>query len=335
LALLVACAISGIAAMPMPSMAQSNNQAQDKAQDYIPTPGGIKPSESPAQPIPAPPAARDIGSQILNRVVLENVWGAPIHCSIRQSIQIFGTKRSSFGSYIRGGRGTLKMRLTLQVPAGDQMNSVLQISDGDLQTTYERIGSHSMMTQIDLAKVQDRIVITRDLSQDPIKALYLSVGGQAEELRKVSQKYDWTKVTEGQLGDQKVWWIRGQAMDHPLHTRASALVDTRLFEKPYDAEIPANIKLAIGHLDSDFPFWVYQVEKWNDGDALGRGKYYVLTEWDSPTKLQPSQITDELFRRSTDQSLQEIRDETKLYLPPVAPQPNLATKPNPIALPSR
>jgi hypothetical protein len=217
------------------------------------------------------------------------------------------------------------MRLTLQIPAGDQMNSVLQISDGELLTTYESIGSHTMMTQVDLGKVRERIVITNDVLQDPVIAMYLAIGGQAEELRRVSQKYDWTKVTEGQLGDQKVWWIRGQSTAQPPQSHAKALVDTRLFEQPYDTAIPPNIKLAIGHTDSNFPFWLYQVEKWNDGDSLGRNKSYVLTEWDSPALLLPEQITPDLFRLRADQSLLEIREETKLYLPP--PQTNVATQP--------
>ncbi|MFO0939461.1 MAG: hypothetical protein U0930_01710 [Pirellulales bacterium] len=43
-----------------------------------------------------------------------------------------------------------------------------------------------------------------------------------------------------------------------------------------------NVKLAIGHVDSRHPFWLYQVETWSDGDSDGRGKAYVMTEWDAP-----------------------------------------------------
>jgi hypothetical protein len=318
LVILAACVICVAAKIRSEVMAQPIQQGSSSEQ--IPQPVAV-PANLTARDL----SARDIATQILHRTLLESVWGEPAHCTIRQSIQMFDKKRSSFGNYVRSGKGLGKLRLTLQVPAGDQMNSVLQISDGELLTTYESIGSQSMMTQIDLGKVHERLVINKETLQDPVIAMYLAIGGQAEELRRICQKYEWSKVTEGQLGDQKVWWIRGNVTAQPPQKHAKALVDVRLFEQPYDTEIPPNIKLAIGHTDSVFPFWLYQVEKWNDGDSQGRNKLYVLTEWDNPARLLPGQVTPDLFRLSADQSLNEIREETKLYLPP--PPVNVATRP--------
>lgn len=312
LAVLIVCMVCAVVKIRPQLLAQNNPPADRAARSTT-----VSQSTAPtALPIPVTPP-REISVQILHRALLESVWGEPTHCAVRQSIQIFDKKCSSFGNYVRGGKGLGSLRLTLQVAAGDQMNSVFQISDGDLLTTYESIGNHAMMMQIDLGKVRERLIVTKDNFQDPIIAMYLAIGGQAEELRRICQKYDWTKITEGQLGDQKVWWIRGQSMAQPLHPQAKALVDTRLFEQPYDAQIPPNIKLAIGHVESSFPFWLYQVEKWNDGDELGQNKSYVLTEWDAPARLLPEQLTPDLFRLSPDHSMQEIREETKLYLPPL------------------
>lgn len=208
------------------------------------------------------------------------------------------------------------MRLTLQIPAGDHMNSLLQVSDGELLTTLVVIGDQSTMTQVDLGKIRERLTITSENLQDPVIAMYLALGGQAELLRMISQKYDWTKVTEGNLGDQKVWWIRGVSVEQPIGPTAKTTFDNRLFEKSTVIALPNNVKLAIGHNDSTLPFWLYQVETWSDGDAQGRGKSYVLTEWDKPVRLTAEQLTPELFMLGTEHLSNDIRDETSLYLPP-------------------
>lgn len=282
-------------------------------------------SQPSPQPIMANPAPREVGQRIVHKTLHEAVWGLPMMCEVRQSIQIADKKRSSFGKYVRSGKGLGKMRMTLQVPAADQMNSLFQVSDGDLLTTFESIGNHSMMSQIDLLKVQERLRITPETYKDPVIAMYLAIGGQAEVLRKVCQKYDWTKVTDGQLGDQKVWWIRGIASAEPVGPVAKALVDVRLFEKTDANVFWPNVKLAIGQVDSKAPFWLYQVETWSDGDADGKGKAYVMTEWDSPIQLKPQQLTPDLFQSSRDQSISEVRDETKIYLPPASS--NMAVQP--------
>lgn len=324
-------------ARTLPSSSTVQTQAPSFPQESIPAslqnnsiplsadPGGQSTPTGPAQPIPAIPAPRDIGMRILHRTLLESVWGPPTMCDVRQSIQIVDKKRSSFGKYVRSGKGLGRMRMTLQVPAADQMNSLLQVSDGELLTTFESIGTHAMMTQIDLGKVRERLSITNETLQDPVVAMYLAIGGQAEVLRKICQKYDWTKVTEAQLGDQKVWWIRGISTADPVGPVAKATVDIRLFDQVAPMAIWPNVKLAIGHVDSKHPFWLYQLETWSDGDADGRGKAYVMTEWDAPVQLKPQQLTQDLFQLSTDKSVSEVRDETKLYLPPTSN--NVATQP--------
>jgi hypothetical protein len=277
-----------------------------------------------AAAVPAINTPREFALQIIHRALLETVWGEPTVSDVRQSIQMFDKKRSSFGKYVRAGRGTGKLRMSLQVPAGDHVNSLLQISDGEMLTTFESIGTHAILTQVDLGKVRERLTITSEVLEDPVVAMYLAIGGQAELLRKLCQKYDFNKVTEGKLHEQKVWWIRGTSVEQPLQKHARASVDVRLFETNLSAVMPKNVKLAIGLNESSFPFWLYQIETWDDSDDGGRSRAYVLTEWDSPMRLTPQQHSPELFRLSTDPWMHEIRDETKLYLPP--PQTNLANQ---------
>lgn len=285
-------------------------------------------SNSPtAQPIPAHPTAREVGTQILKQALLESVWGQPTMCEVRQMIQHGDKKRSGFGKYVRGGKGNLELRMSLQIPAGNQMNSLLQVSDGQLLTTLVSIGDQSSMSQVDLVKVREPLTITRETLQDPVVAMYLALGGQAELLRTYCQKYDWVKVTEGALGDHKVWFLRGVAIPQPLGPVARSTIDKQLFDSNIASKIPPNVRLAIGTTDSPNPFWLFQVETWSEEDDRGQGKSYVFTEWDSPVRLNPQQITSTLFKLPADPSIAEVRDETPLYIPPTTVHSASSTNP--------
>lgn len=279
------------------------------------SPSGTAQSNSVAAP------QSEIALQILHRSLLESVWGKPMLCEVRQNIRMFDRKRSSFGKYVRGGQGSGKMRLSLQVPAGDQMNSLLQVSDGELLYTLMDVGQHSTRTQVDLGKVRDRLTITQKSLQDPVVAMYLAIGGQAELLRKLCQQYSWIEVKAGRLGDRQVWWLEGIALDQPPAQHSLALIDVRHFEERAGLR-PQRATLAIGNTDSQAPFWLYQVEETyasqNQKTALGSSQLTVTTEWDSPAALSVSQLVPDLFRLAAadSPSLYESRDETKLYLPP-------------------
>ncbi len=116
----------------------------------------------PLQPIPATESPQEIGQQIMHRALHEAVWGSPALCDIRQTIQLYQHRTTGFGKYVRGGQGGGKLRMSLQLPAGDQMNTLLVVSDGELLYSHERIGDISQRTRVDLDKVRNRLVITTD-----------------------------------------------------------------------------------------------------------------------------------------------------------------------------
>lgn len=261
------------------------------------------------------PAIQAIATQILHRSLLESVWGKPTVCDLRQSIRMFGKTRSSFGKFVRAGQGSGRLRLSMQVPAGEQMNSLMQVSDGELLSTTVSVGQHSMRTQVDLGKVRERLPLTAQSLQDPVVAMYLAVGGQAELMRTLCQQFMWTQVTEGLLGQQKVWWLTGQIADKPPPLHAKALVDQRSFEATSPLR-PNRATIAIGHTDSPMPFWMYQAEQWNEQPSGGGPQLHVVTQWDAPILLTADQLVSDMFRLdSTDN--QPFQEETKLYLPPV------------------
>lgn len=262
--------------------------------------------------------SRDRAVQVLQWTLLESVWGEAVFCEVRQTTEWFGKKRSGFGKYVRGGKGSGRMRMSLQIPAGDQMNTLLQVSDGELLTTFLSVGQHMSRAQVDLGKVRERLTLTVDSLSDPTTAMYLAIGGQAESVRKLLQQYSWNELQEDKLGEQKVWLLKGTATSQPVSFSSQSLVDVRLFEEDADMQ-PMKAALIIGHAESKNPFWLYQAEQWCQPASASRSPLYVVTEWDAPTRLNPKQLLPDLFRFPSPehQASQEIREETKLYLPPL------------------
>ena len=208
--------------------------------------------------------------------------------------------------------------MSLQLPAGDQMNSLLQVSDGELLYTQESIGGASQRTRVDLGKVRERLVITTDSLNDPLIAMYLAIGGQAEVLRKLCQQYRWTQVEEGKIGDQPVWRLTGQLNYDPATKRAAAEIDRRLLIENQSALLPTTAVVSIGRQDGPIPFWLYQINQLRSPEsvtAIGyKAHLSISTEWANPIPLTPQQLTADLFEsKSTNDHFVE---ETRLYLPP-------------------
>lgn len=272
----------------------------------------------PLTPIPAARSSHDIALQILFQSLHEAVWGPPALSEVRQSIQLGNHQMTGFGKYVRGGQGSGKLRMSLQLPAGDQMNTLLQVSDGELLVTQELIGGVSQRSRVDLGKVRERLVFTTDSPNDPAVAMYLAIGGQAEVLRKLCQQYNWIKVEEGTLGSEPVWWLTGKLANEPPLVRALAEVDTALFIPNQSALLPTDALVAIGRREASVPFWLFQIEQFRSSEGvtdLGhRAQLSVATEWASPTRLTTAQLTADLFESKL--ANEHFVEETKLYLPP-------------------
>jgi len=285
-------------------------------------------AQEPITPIAPTRSPHEISQQILYLALHDAVWGQPTLCDVRQSIHLRGQQMTGFGKYVRGGQGTGKMRLSLQLPAGDQMNSLLQISDGELLVTQESIGSVSKRSRVDLGKIRERLDINTDSWHDPVIAMYLAIGGQAEALRKLCQQYEWVKVEEGTLGNEPVWWLTGKLASQPPAIRALSEVDVNLFIPNQSALLPTDAIVAIGQRDASMPFWLFQVEQFRSQDQVTQLGYQaqlsVATEWANPTRLTVPQLSADLFE--SELANEHFVEETKSYLPPT---PAIAQSPPP------
>jgi hypothetical protein len=280
-----------------------------------------------SRPIPASRSPHEVGLQILHRTLHEAVWGQPVVCDVRQTSRIFDRKMTGFGKYVRGGQGSGQMRFSMQLPAGNKMNSLLQVSDGELVYTNQSIGSTPQRTRIDLGKVRDRLVINSESLNDPVTAMYLAVGGQAEVLRNLCQQYTWTQVKQGSLEQVDVWWVSGQRDLNAAGPTASAEIDQRGREKNQSGLLPTHVRLAISRPSAPVPFWLYHLEQSRPAGSregispnANTGHVQVLTEWPNPVLIPQSELSADIFHsQSTNDPFAE---ETSMYLPPA--QPNSA-----------
>lgn len=278
---------------------------------------GAVPSPVPA-PIPAEKSPHELATQILHRALHQAVWGKPAWCKVRQQMQVFDQQINSFGSFVRAGEGSGKLKLSLQFPAGDAMNTLLQISDGHRLHTMENLSGVRKRSMIDLDKVRKRLVINDQSIHDPVVALYLAIGGQAESLRKLCQQYEWFSVKSGKYGDQEVWLLSGQLAKAPPIARAYASTDQILTESA-SGLLPTTVQAVIGKptADSRLPFWLYQVEHRRESSEPStlnlRNQLRLVTEWSDPRPIE-GQMDQVDFEASA--SNDPWQEETDRYLPP-------------------
>lgn len=300
--------VVGFLAVSSPATTASAQSApvQDNAQSSVPA------------PIPATVSPEELGDRIMQQAILQSVWGPPAHCLVRQSVNVFDKQLSGVGEFVRGGQGSGKLKFILRMPAADQLNTLLQVSDGQRLLSIEHIGEIKRRTEIDLGKIRPRLMLTSDALHDPVIAMYLAIGGQAEALRKIYQQYRWDSVRPGTLGDIDVWWITGRVSYQARLASPATTMDHMLLAENQSALLPTRIRLAIGNAKTPIPYWLYQVEQMRNAEELsppGRSATLrIVTEWASPVLLKPAQVTDDLFAPPA--SNEPLSDETDRYLPP-------------------
>ena len=286
-------------------------------------------SGSVAQPIPIPQDQQQIASVILHRALIDSVWGKPMLCDVRQTITFGSRKMSGFGKYLRGGQGSGRLKMELVLPAGDRMNNLLQISNGELMHTIQTLGDNVQRTRVDLGKVRERMgTITTESLDDPVIAMYLAIGGQSELLRKLAQQYRWDKVTKGNVDGIPVWWLTGTLSAEPPPVHALAPIDVRLFQPHHSGLSPTQVIAAISRKEAKYPFWLLQVEQSRppgETTPIGNGGgIQITTEW--ANAAEPKAITLDVFERTL--SNDPFTEETAAYLPPgpiVSRPPSMAS----------
>ncbi len=290
-------------------------------------PGSIDDTRAP-QPIPARPSAHETATLLIHAALRQAVWGKPVACKIRQRITLLDKQLVGSGVYAHAGQGSGQLKMQVRMVAGNQINSLDQISDGRVMSTQESIGTVSQRSRINLTRIREFLgPITSASLEDPVIAMYLAVGGQAELLRKLAQQYTWTHVQSGKLGETEVWWLTGELASEPPPVRAFAEIDQLLFSPNNSGLLPSTVRIALAKRDP-LPYWLCQVEQARDESVDGAKsptKLSFLLEFIEPQVLE--QMSNDVFQSQPGSDT--IVDETRRYLPPgpiITSLPNRTTR---------
>jgi hypothetical protein len=251
----------------------------------------------------------------MHNALRQAVWGPAMTCKIRQRLTLLDNQLVGVGKYAHAGQGSGKLKMHVRLVAGDQINTLVQVSDGILVNSTQHIGDVAQRSRIDLNRIREYLgPITTASLEDPVIAMYLAVGGQAELLRKLAQQYKWTHVQSGKLGEIDVWWLSGEVATEPPAVRAFAEVDQLLFVPNNSGLLPAKVRIALGR-GEPYPLWLYQVEQAREDSLMGiksKSRLSMLLEFTEPLLVE--QLPAELFH--TQSSNETIVEETRRYLPP-------------------
>lgn len=266
------------------------------------------------EPIRTSDLPPEVAFPILHRALHEAVWGPPVRCQIHQEISLNSQRMIGTGDYLRGGQGRLVMRLKLA--AGNHLNNLLQVSDGDLLYTEQEVAGQTMISRVDLGRVRERLTITTDTLNDPTIALYLAIGGQAELLRQLCQQYQWEQVSAGELNGVPVWRLRGKLTKQAVSIRAQAPIDSR--QEDHFPTRPTEVLIAIGREDAPVPFWLYEVQQRRTKEEAAAVSYAAELSmkigFEKPMPPSGADLSVDLFQfRLGDE---HFTDETIRYLPP-------------------
>jgi hypothetical protein len=267
----------------------------------------------------APATAEARANLLLTSALRQSVWGPAVACRVRQSISILDRRLFGVGQYAHGGgNGWGKLKLSIRMPAGDQVNALQQISDGRVLYTTRHVGTEVERSRVNIERVREYLgTITQPDLDDPLVALHLATGGQPELLRTLCQQYHWYSVSAGKLGEIDVWWLRGRRTDEPPALRGQAEIDLQLAASDPAGLIPLHAQIALGR-SQPLPLWLYRVEQSREAIWAGGGPNGPLVstiEFFQPQIV--TQMPEEMFEDwEAKTSVDPIVDETRKYLPP-------------------
>jgi hypothetical protein len=252
---------------------------------------------------------------VVRRAIWQAVWGDPVASRVRQRISMYGKELVGVGSYCHAGKGSNKLKWQMRFAAADAVTNYLQISDGRLLWTSQQVEEKIQVKRVDLDPIRERIGSVRESDlANPLLAMELAVGGQAELLRSLYHRYDWESAVPTKIDQQPVWLLTGEIRRQAPIPSARAPIDQAMLSESKTGLLPQRVRLALGRTEQ-FPFFPYRIEYFRRKEAEGNATWEQLTvveffEVSTPVSLEP-----ELFQYEVRETVEAIQDETANYLP--------------------
>ncbi len=253
------------------------------------------------------------------RSVQQAVWGPPVSCKVLLNAKAYGQQSVLSGEYKSAGLGSGEFRYTLRLSVGETTQDFLQVSDGRM-----------MYTQVGLDQPPRRVILDpfqqiRNSSGVLIESrpeinLYLAIGGQAELLRGLYNRYFWYKAVGGKLNGLDVWQLVGRVRtklpDVIAHT---TLDDANLKLEGLPETLPQEVRLTLSQSASlaYFPYKVEYFQKRRQGSSPSIERVCEISFIEPSTQVT---FTEADFQYRISDSIEKIEDETSMYLPSVPVQ---------------
>jgi hypothetical protein len=263
-------------------------------------------------------------NQLVLAAVRQAVWGGSVACKVQQTSKAQGQQVVLLGDFkteaIGAGRFR-RFRHSVRVAVGETSFDLLQVSDGRMMWTH--VGTDSPPRRVILDQVLQSIPNAMQYSDSrPEVNLMMAIGGQAELLRALYHRYNWYKAVGGKLSGVEVWQLVGRLRTEPTRIAGNTpLDDSNSVLGDIQPNLPAEARLTLSR-SAKLPYFPYMIEYFDRGkDRQGQPNGFELTtriEYSDPQSNVHFQDQDFQYRVSD--SIDEIKDETQLYLPraPVA-----------------
>ncbi len=167
-------------------------------------------------------------NQLVLQAVERAVWGPSLSCRVKQSSVWEDHEVVSEGMYWQSGGGAGQLKLQMVLDAGGMKSEFLQVSDGRL--VWTNLGQAEPPRRVYLDRIREQLGgWIRKPGLQPEASLYLAVGGQAETLRCLYQRYRWFKVFAGiDEKGHEVWQLVGTIRSEPPAPTSQTRVDNIL-----------------------------------------------------------------------------------------------------------
>jgi hypothetical protein len=220
------------------------------------------------------------------------------------------------GDFKSMGQGTGRFRYSVRVAVGETSFDLLQISDGELMWT--QCGNSEAPRRVNLRQVRESVSYAMQVSDSrPEVNLVLAVGGQADLLRALYQRYNWYKAVGGKLAGVDVWQLVGRVRTEPPKLAGSAPIDEEnSVTGDATRNTPTEVRLTLSR-SANLPYFPYMIEYFDRGkDAQGQASGLTLVTRIEFTDANTNVLfQDQDFQYRISDSTDQYVDETKRYLP--------------------
>jgi hypothetical protein len=263
-------------------------------------------------------------NQLVFFAIKTAIAGPPIACKVHQQTTAYKQQTIMSGEYKSLGNWTGQFRYVARMSAGETTLDTVQISDGRLM--YTQFGTKSMPKLVNVEKIREQLTprLYRP-EENPDVYISLAIGGQAEVLRCLYQRYNWYRVVEGKVAGVDVWQLFGKLRTDPAKHAGTAKIDKSLLSlNPETQNLPSNVRLTLGRPTSaqlqandTFPYFPYLIEYFrlekNDQGRVTRLAPLSKIEYLEPKYNFPISESDFVYR--VEASTERIDEETSQYMP--------------------